>query len=334
MSAEQGETVRVVGTERRPRRRFGHGAVEPVVLAVLVLALAACAGPSQRGPATVSGGSGGGYKIGKPYQVGGIWYYPAENYSYDETGIASWYGPGFHKERTANGEIFDQNEMSAAHKTLPMPSLVRVTNLDNGRSIVVRVNDRGPFVNGRILDMSRRCAELLGYERVGTAKVRVQILAAESRAIAAAARNKSSTAYAAAGYGGGGASVVTTPIVTTPAPSAAITVETLPPKTTGPVLSGSTVDGRFLPAPEVAQHSVSGARRIYVQAGAFSQYNRASLLRDKVAAIAPAAISETQVGQTKLFRVRLGPIESVSRADEILSQVVGAGTTEARLVVD
>ena len=138
------------------------------------LSLAACA---QRPPASSSGlPTSGIYKIGKPYQVAGVWYYPAEDFTYDETGIASWYGPDFHAKATANGEIYDQNELTA------------VTNLDNGRSVVVRVNDRGPFAAGRIIDLSRRGAQLLGFEGNGIAKVRVQILAEESRAIAAAAR--------------------------------------------------------------------------------------------------------------------------------------------------
>ncbi|HEY0833781.1 MAG TPA: septal ring lytic transglycosylase RlpA family protein, partial [Azospirillum sp.] len=153
------------------------------VVLVAALSLAACAG----GPPT-AGSSKGYYKVGKPYQIKGVWYYPAEDYSYDETGIGSWYGPGFHAKMTANGETYDEMEMTAAHRTLPMPSLVRVTNLDNGRSIVVRINDRGPYANNRIIDMSRRGAQLLGYETNGTAKVRVQILADESRQIAAAAR--------------------------------------------------------------------------------------------------------------------------------------------------
>src|SRR4051812_41660007 len=127
----------------------------------------------------------GVYKIGDPYQINGIWYYPAEDYRYDETGIASWYGPDFHGKYTANGETYDMNDLTAAHHTLPLPSLVRVTNLDNGRQITVRVNDRGPFARGRILDLSRRSAQLLGFEQTGTAKVRVQILAEESRQIAA-----------------------------------------------------------------------------------------------------------------------------------------------------
>ena len=94
----------------------------------------------------------GSYKVGQPYQINGHWYYPAVDYGYRETGIASWYGPQFHGQPTANGEIFDMNAISAAHRTLPLPSMVRVTNLANGRSLVVRLNDRGPFARGRIVE--------------------------------------------------------------------------------------------------------------------------------------------------------------------------------------
>lgn len=116
----------------------------------------------------------GDYKIGKPYQISGVWYYPHHDPNYDETGIASWYGPGFHGRTTANGEIFDQNAMTAAHTTLPLPVVVRVVNLENGRSMLLRVNDRGPFVDGRIIDVSRAAAERLGFLRQGLTLVRVQ----------------------------------------------------------------------------------------------------------------------------------------------------------------
>ena len=102
------------------------------------------------------------YKVGKPYRIGGIWYYPKVDYSYHETGIASWYGQKFHRRQTANGQIFDMNAISAAHRTLPLPSMVQVTNLKNGRSLKILVNDRGPFAHGRIIDLSRRAAQLLG----------------------------------------------------------------------------------------------------------------------------------------------------------------------------
>lgn len=115
-------------------------------------------------------------KIGRPYEINGRWYAPAADPDYDETGIASWYGDAFHGKPTANGEIFDMNAVSAAHTTLPLPSVVEVTNLDNGRTLIVRINDRGPFVDGRIIDLSRAAAEELGVRQAGLARVRVRYL--------------------------------------------------------------------------------------------------------------------------------------------------------------
>lgn len=138
----------------------------------LALLLAACATqPKGRLPSTPAVP---GVKIGKPYEVFGVRYVPVDDRKYDARGIASWYGPTFHAKSTANGEIYNQEDLTAAHKTLPMPSWVEVTNLDNGRQLVVRINDRGPFVDGRIIDLSRRSAEILGVERAGLARVRVK----------------------------------------------------------------------------------------------------------------------------------------------------------------
>lgn len=120
----------------------------------------------------------GVYKLGNPYQVSGRTYVPKHEPGYDRTGIASWYGDDFHGRLTANGEIYDMNRMTAAHPTLPLPSLVRVTNLDSGHSIVVRVNDRGPFVKGRIIDLSKASAAKLGMLRSGTGRVRVTYVGA------------------------------------------------------------------------------------------------------------------------------------------------------------
>lgn len=130
----------------------------------------------------------GTYKVGNPYTVSGVRYYPREDFRLVETGIASWYGPNFHGKRTANGETYNQNDLTAAHRTLQMPSLVRVTNLENGRSVVVRINDRGPFKRGRVIDVSRKAAELLGFIGNGTARVRLEVLEKESRQIAEAAK--------------------------------------------------------------------------------------------------------------------------------------------------
>ena len=123
------------------------------------------------------------YKIDDKYQVNGIWYQPREDYKYKEVGIASWYGPDFHKGSTANGETYNMYQMTAAHKTLPLPSIVKITNLENGKTAVVRVNDRGPFINNRIIDVSKAAAEKLGFLQSGTAKVRVEIMEEESKAL-------------------------------------------------------------------------------------------------------------------------------------------------------
>ena len=116
------------------------------------------------------------YKIGAPYTVKGVTYYPHVDYTYDRTGMASWYGGEFQGHYTANGEVFDLDQLTAAHTTLPMPSIVEVINLQNNRALRIRVNDRGPFARGRIIDLSRRAAELLGFARSGSAMVRVRVL--------------------------------------------------------------------------------------------------------------------------------------------------------------
>lgn len=112
----------------------------------------------------------------RPYQVGGKWYTPRYDPDYDEKGIASWYGEQFHNRNTANGEVFDMDLITAAHKTLPLPSIVEVTDLDTGKKIRVRVNDRGPFVDGRIIDLSKGAAKKLGTYQRGVARVRVRYI--------------------------------------------------------------------------------------------------------------------------------------------------------------
>lgn len=126
----------------------------------------------EEGQAVPKGG--GRYQVGKAYQVRGKWYQPKEEPGYNKTGLASWYGSAFHGRRTANGEVYDKYHLSAAHPTFPLPSYARVTNMENGTSVVVRVNDRGPFHEGRVIDVSSKTADLLDMKRTGTAKVRVQ----------------------------------------------------------------------------------------------------------------------------------------------------------------
>jgi len=159
------------------------------LLALLIVALlvSSCAptryppghpnGPEAKQPTTLHLEEGGIVKRGNPYQIDDKWYYPlASGENYDETGIASWYGDKFHGLKTANGEVYNMYAMTAAHTTLPMPSLVRVTNLENGKSVVLRVNDRGPFAKSRIIDLSFAAAKALGTIKHGTARVRIQTL--------------------------------------------------------------------------------------------------------------------------------------------------------------
>ncbi|MGA7457064.1 MAG: septal ring lytic transglycosylase RlpA family protein, partial [Methyloceanibacter sp.] len=186
--------MRFVGRLRLARRAGGlsvdAGGLSPArfaaplfLIATLCLGLSACgSGNNERlGERLVPLGQpvpkgGGVYQIGKPYEVSGLTYTPREDPGYDRVGNASWYGELFHGRRTANGEIYDMDRLSAAHPTLPLPVYARVTNLNNGRTIVVRINDRGPYARDRILDLSRRSAELLGFRNSGTATVRVKYL--------------------------------------------------------------------------------------------------------------------------------------------------------------
>jgi rare lipoprotein A len=273
----------------------------------------------------------GRYKVGTPYQINGVWYYPAEDFDYDETGIASWYGPQFHNRETANGETFDMNAVSAAHRTLPMPSFVRVTNLENGRSIVVRVNDRGPYAHGRILDLSRRSAQLLGFEQQGTAKVRVQIMPDESRAIALRLQNKLPEDDGR------------------PAPDAAprvaVAAETLPPpgskERPKPVLAAAKVErgplGQ-LGEPDVDRQPIVqqpvNKTNVYIQAGAFQRYDNANQVSARLSSLGKTQIQPAKVASGEVFRVRMGPLASVDEADKILDMVIRSGYPDARVVVD
>ena len=281
----------------------------------------------------------GRYKIGDPYKINGIWYYPKVDYGYSETGIASWYGPQFHGKQTANGEIFDMNEISAAHRTLPLPSVVRVTNLDNGRSLKVRVNDRGPFARGRIIDMSRRGAQLLGFQRAGTTTVRVELLERESRQMAAA-------------YGQFVKPIKSDKPPPTAAPRGVVTSQSLkpppganaapPPTNNHKIVAVESAPERDVRRPSgvpVLDETVKvvpiGAQpRLYVQVGAFSQYDNANKMRARLSLIGPAKIYQVRTFERPFFRVRLGPLTDVAKADSLLESVIDAGMKDARIVVE
>ena len=304
--------------------------------------VAGCAAPPPPSPAKTAAPDAtlgrGQYKVGQPYQIGGVWYYPAEDFSYDESGIASWYGEDFHGKYTANGEVFDLNALSAAHRTLPMPTIVEVTNLENGRSLALRVNDRGPFARGRIIDVSRRAAQLLGFEGQGTAKVRVRILVPESIQAASLARRNGSDEKSIADPARAGprAPVIAEPLPPSPGVRVASTQPQAVPRAPAP-----------LPAPPVPQATAPAAplpekvavvpvkpTQIYIQAGAFARPDNAIKVKSRIDSLGPVKVTGARVSGVDLYRVRLGPIRSVDEADKLLDRVVGAGITEARIVVD
>ncbi|MBC8159126.1 MAG: septal ring lytic transglycosylase RlpA family protein [Alphaproteobacteria bacterium] len=281
----------------------------------------------------------GRYKVGTPYQIDGAWYTPAVDYKYRETGIASWYGTKFHGRKTANGERYNMNELTAAHRTLPMPSFVRVTNLGNGRSIVLRINDRGPFARGRIIDVSRRGAQLLGFERQGTARVEVSILAEESRAVARNMQGQSQIAS------------IGSPLTVDSVPTVSVSAETLPPPPGAAQAAERPVDKLPTPDPAVSQTAAVEIRElpnpvaetvstapvlpteIYVQAGAFSVYENANRVRAMLSSVGKVQISQVLIGNRDLYRVRVGPINDVEIADAVLEQVVRTGYNDARIIV-
>lgn len=273
-------------------------------------------------------GRGGYFKVGNAYKVDGDWYYPKDDTSYDSTGIGSWYGPQFHGKKTANGETFDQNSISAAHPTLPMPTIARVTNLENGRSLIVRVNDRGPFARGREIDLSRRAAELLGYRIQGTAKVRVQYLGRAplygekmAKQFAKASPNESF--------------VMPKPVQDPQDEQALASALPLTPvKVTAlgaamaPVANAPAVTG------QVEQIGVPATSDLFVQAGAFSSQGNAELVRQQLAPLGDATVTPVHVNGQTLYRVRVGPVESIESADTVLSRVVQQGHKGARIIVD
>lgn len=305
--------------------------------ALLALSVAACAtrpgAPPPENHEVSVPSAAGIYKIGNPYQQDGIWYYPHEQPDYDETGVASWYGAEFHGQRTANGEVFDSKALTAAHRTLPMPVNVRVTNLDNGRSLIVRVNDRGPFARGRIIDVSERAADLLGFRLQGTARVRVTYM---GRALLPGGQPPEETPpeIATAVPAAPTAKVDSSALNIVPGATVAPPVQVgelpaPPPMTLQPALPPQEpVTG------QVTQVPVPAVTHLYVQAGAFSTRANAERLKVRLSAAGGLMISPISRNGQTLYRVRVGPFDDLSAADAALARVVKLGSNDAQIVVD
>lgn len=233
-------------------------------------------------------------RVGPPYEANGRTYVPTPEPGYSETGMASWYGPQFHGRRAANGEVFDQEALTAAHPTLPLNSLVQVTNLENGREVMVRVTDRGPFVGGRLIDMSRGAAQALGFEAQGHARVHVRYLGpAPRRAVGAAAPE-------AAPSEEGPSSLL--PPAPPPAPASAAAA----------------------PAP------VGSGDAYYVQVGAFSDMSNVQRVRAEAGAAGPVVVdTRLTASGAELFRVRVGPWTSRAEADAARQTLASLGYGES-----
>jgi rare lipoprotein A len=343
-----------------PRRQTGCAnagrarariAASLLLLSGLALAVASC-GPGGNGeklgervvplgePVPKGGGT---YVTGAPYQVAGVWYAPREDPTYDRVGTASWYGELFHGRRTANGEIYDMDRLSAAHPTLPLPVYAQVTNLANGRTIVVRVNDRGPYANDRIIDLSRRSADLLGFRDRGTTQVRVRYLkraplngddSYERRYVA----NQSWMHVAANGVRGRPAPDPT-PVgslpgkapPSLPAPKdASLAVATAGPQ--GPVAPSRRIKGQG-PPPQASEAGMLPAR-LLIQAGSFKKKANADKARAALAELAPVEVTPVEAAGETYFRVRVGPFSGPTEAEAALARMTQAGYAGARIVAN
>lgn len=279
-----------------------------ILLCLALLGLTGCAtetievGSSPYVQARAIKREGGMYKVGNPYKIFGTWYYPKEDYSYSEEGIASWYGKDFHAKKTANGEDYNMHTLTAAHRTLPLPSIVKVTNLENGRTLLLRVNDRGPYAKNRIIDISKKGAELLGYNLQGTTRVRVELMEKESKELKAALLGQS--------------------------------VE--------PVIARNVVPQKEYVAPKKVSKPVytskptytNAEKKFYVQAGAFSKRESAQDLSSKLSKYGKSKVAEAVVDGKQFYRVRLGPFNHTEEAEVSLARVRSYGVYNAKVVKD
>ena len=256
------------------------------------------------------------YKVGNPYKINGKWYYPAINYEYDEVGYASWYGPGFHGKKTANGEIFNQNLISAAHRTLPLPSIVKVTNLENGKVLhFVRVNDRGPFAKNRIIDLSKEAAKELGFVNRGVAKVRVEILEDESRKFAnelIQSKNKAKSAK----------------------------IQNIQKKNLNPPVQETKSDDKENKVVKVVKEKnvtdenfVLKDNKIAIQVGAFTDHRNAKSLIEKLSEF-KAYIKREFIDDKYIYRVRIGPLSNINLANQLQEKLFQLGYTSSHLVMN
>jgi len=289
----------------------------PVAVPLLLAALlAGCGGPPAR------------FLVGDPYRMGGVWSYPREDFSLVETGLATRHTVAGWSTPTANGEAWSDGRALAAHRTLQLPAVVAVTNLENGRTLLVRVNDRGPANPGRVIGLSDRAASLLGIPPGGSAQVRVAVDGARSRALAEAAPPAERP-----------------PLPIEAAPRAAVAAESLdappgarsaaPARAAVPVRQAAAEAAAAPPAdtplPEAVAQAAPAPGRILLEAGTLSRPDAAARL---AARIPGARVEAFGPRRDQQYRVRLGPFKTVAAADAALERTLSAGVSGARIVVD
>lgn len=313
------------------RCRIKCGMTKFLSLCFLLL-LAACSGKGSSDGYSPYGGTEEPtqVKIGKPYEVQGETYVPKYEPTYSEEGVASWYGPQFHGRMTASGEKYDKHEMTAAHRTLPMPSIAKVTRLDTGKSVKVRINDRGPFAHSRVIDISQAAAEELDMIRSGTARVKVEYLSPDTEEyISSMGLTKPE------GWG-------VTPQTFAAVPAGDIAASELPapqPLMTGTL--GVDMQSTAPATPSVSLNLVSPAyagagqeSRYRIQTASFSSQENAERVAGILRGVAATMIKPVQANGQQFYRVSLGPLSRYEEAERVLAEVQAMGYRDARIMVD
>ncbi len=314
----------------------------PVIIGLSVaLALPGCSGKVGKKNADLFAGQGspkypgsgplpkgGGRKhIGKPYTINGKRFYPKDVASYERVGVASWYGPKFHRRMTSNGEWFDMHDLTAAHTTLPLPSYVKVTNLGNGKEAVLRVNDRGPFAHDRIIDLSKRSSEILGFKGKGTQKVKVVYLGkapVDHDGTHLAAMNRKHL------RSGDYTRVASAMNYSRRARTQFAEAEPEIRRRTPDLQPQLAVAEVANPVPVPASDNGS----YFVQAASFSNVDNAERAKYALGSLGPVSVSPVTVGLNTYYRVRVGPLENENFAYEIADLVRAQGMHGARVVAD
>ncbi len=259
----------------------------------------------------------GQYKIGNPYLIDGVSYFPHEDYNYSEIGMASWYGPNFNGRPTSNGEIMDADKITAAHRTLPMPSLVRVTNLENGVSLNVKINDRGPYARDRIIDLSSKAADILGIKQKGSARVKVEILPEKSKKLKELAINSQDTNIYPA-------DVLTSSVGQTELlKKREETAESFTNMPT-PIIDEKPVEEKVVNKENYGD--------FFVQIAAYSTYEKAEDMKHKLQSIAPVKIFKAVVNGNTFYKVRLGEFNTETQATNIQNKVNNMGIKGSRII--